>query len=238
MKKYIIKQEDKDSLFRKISDYFETNNFSWRGSTNLPFLNEREFYVLCFDNDFDKRICNSVRYYNWYGKSIVKDYISHTYLNFADDILENPKKATSKALFAVIELGIISSISQIDKLVESSDPDVRLYASKICSFKALDTLSKDSVKKVRKAAFERLGPVSHLDLMLKDKYADIRMMGVEFAPLNYPALSDMKNEISGKVFRLLLTKIRKDDLPMLLANRNLKDKYISSIFQSRIESGL
>ena len=88
------------------------------------------------------------------------------------------------------------------------------------------------------AAFERLGPVSHLDLMLKDKYADIRMMGVEFAPLNYPALSDMKNEISGKVFRLLLTKIRKDDLPMLLANRNLKDKYISSIFQSRIESGL
>jgi hypothetical protein len=74
--------------------------------------------------------------------------------------------------------------------------------------------------------------------MLGDRSADIRYLGVSFAPMGYKGLSSMVNEIARSVFCELINKINKNDLPLLLANRNLKEKYIAESFQRRMESGI
>ena len=59
-------------------------------------------------------------------------------------------------------------------------------------------------------------------------------MGLDFAPVNYPFLSTMVGELSMDAFRILINKVNINDIPLFLGNRNMKNSYIKSIVQDRL----
>ena len=152
----------------------------------------------------------------------------------ADNVLENSNSSYSKEI--IVSNGLYNSISSVDKVALNESGDAQFIAAQICSVDTLRKLKKTKSSKVRKVVFQRLGPVECLDEMLFDKKADIRAEGLRYAPHGYDKLKDMTKEIARTPFALLISKISKEYLPMLLANRNLKDAWISAKMNERLSS--
>lgn len=72
--------------------------------------------------------------------------------------------------------------------------------------------------------------------MITDKKADIREMGIKMAPIGYSGLNSLTKEIARGPFSLLVRKISGEYLPMLMANRNLKSKWITNLLEERLNS--
>ena len=197
-------------------------------------ISDDEFGCLCSNLESARTISEN-RYWNWYWEDFIHFNLIR-YPKHQDTVLMNAP--CSRLVNRLIANGGVSSLKQYNVLARSKSASVRIAAVPLCDFDTLETLAKDASKKVRKLALERLGPSDYLDQMLEDKSADIRYLGVTYAPFAYDKLDGMVSEISRKVFGVLVKKIRQESLPLLLANRNLKDKYTSQIFQARMESCL
>jgi hypothetical protein len=128
-------------------------------------------------------------------------------------------------------------ISILDDVAVNLNGPAQLFAAYHCSISALRSLRGDGDAKIRGVVFSRLGAVECMDEMLSDKTKDIRSEALRLAPMGYSKLSEMTKEISGSVFSLLIDKIDISTIPMLLGNRNMKDKWISKRLQSRLDSG-
>lgn len=152
----------------------------------------------------------------------------------ADNVLENSNSSYCKEI--IVLNGLYRSISSIDKVALNESGDAQFIAVQICSIEALRKLKNARCSKVRKVVFQRLGPVECLDEMLSDKKADIRTEGLRYAPHGYEKLKSMTKEIARSPFALLISKISTEYLPMLLANRNMKDAWISARMNERLSS--
>ena len=154
------------------------------------------------------------------------------YRGRADDVLKNSSIDQLKEI--VLSNGLYTNVSVLDHVATTSSGNTQFVAAQFCSASALRKLIACDNTKVRKVVFQRLGPVECLDLMLSDKIADIREEGVRMAPFGYEKLNTMTKEIARGPFSLLIGKISSEYLPMLLANRNLKNKWISNKLQTRL----
>jgi hypothetical protein len=216
--------------------FLAAKNMPWdsRGAKlqSLGF-SEREFLIMV-DSMSNTGLLDIEDYsWNWHRSDIVTKSLS-LYTKHLEGILSScndPYFARSLMRDGTVKL------SEIKFMAKSKSKEVRKVVAEICSVETLRAMTTDSSLSVRKTVFARLGPVDYIDQMLDDKSADIRYMGLEFAPRNYKKLSAMIGEISHKVFYLLIEKIRREDLPLLLSNRNLKDKHIASLFERRMQSG-
>jgi len=135
----------------------------------------------------------------------------------------------------VIRQALYSSISDIDEIAIRGTSEERAFVADICSFAMLNLLKADSNFHVRKAAMKRLGPVECLDDMLSDKMSQIRMLGARAAPHGYKGLeAAIQKELAKGVFSIMVRKVSPDILPLILANRNIKSKWISEIVEERM----
>ena len=140
-------------------------------------------------------------------------------------------------LTMILRAGYYSDISALDDAALYLSGEPQRFAVDFCSVDALRKMKDVRDSKVRRVVYQRLGPVECLDEMISDKTKDIRYEGVSRAPLGYKKLDGLVKEIARDVFGALIEKIEIGTLPMLLANRNIKNSWIASRVQARLDSG-
>ena len=113
------------------------------------------------------------------------------------------------------------SFDIFNRLAESPFSSHRILAISMCDNKTLSVLTKDSNVNVRKEALLKMGP-KMLDAMLEDSRCEIREAGVIMAPIGYPKLSEMIDDLSIRVIRHLVKKVDAKELVYILGNRNFK----------------
>ena len=156
----------------------------------------------------------------------------NAYPHFGDDLIGKSKIAEVKLY--CLENGFYSNLSIVDMMTSTSKAE-RMFAVKNCSFSKLQSFTKDEDAKIRRAAFERLGPSECLDEMLTDKAAEIRCLGAKIAPFGYKGLDTaIVKEIAKGPFTLMVSKVSASSLPLILANRNLKSRWVSKIIEERM----
>lgn len=185
-----------------------------------------KFLEACFGNNY---VVDSI-YEQLYSK----------FPHLAYDILKNSPRTS--LVIHLIKSGFHKGIEDIDALAESEDAQARLFAVDRCSYDVLKKLRKDCNKKVRIAAYKRLGVDEYLDEMLDDKVLDIRLLAAEAAPMHYPKFKEMTDELSFRVFKIIAAKIDVKHIPYILANRNLStnnasSKYIKAMLEKRLATG-
>jgi hypothetical protein len=232
---------NKDEIIRKYKSIIENAySYSYRTERSFnTFLSKEDWIdIALFDENkikFSKKDYYSmIRGISRY--SVGYFYTAHSAL-FED---ENKKLEKNSVNYDYLESRIKSSlyydIGIYDRIAESSKGSQRSLAIKMCSKDTLVKLSKDKQAGVRFKAFERIG-ISALDEMLDDPICKIREYGVSIAPIDYPKLNDMTNELSYSVAIKLASKMQKSHLPFLLGNRNLKgNTTVSKIINKRLEA--
>ena len=181
------------------------------------------------------RIIPSMGYHKWYLNKAFAIFLGRS-PSLGDHII---KEGISDCLALIcLQNGFYSDISVINfAALNDSIPDTQLYAAHTCDFKTLKKLTSHKSNKVRSVVFTRLGPVEALDDMLIDKKASVRELGVSYAPFGYSKLSLMTKELARGVFRELVSKISLSDIPMMLANRNLKCSWQQKKLEERMSRG-
>lgn len=128
------------------------------------------------------------------------------------------------------------SFEVFNRLAESPRAEHRIMAIKACNEMTLEKLSCDKSVKVRREAFAKLGPKA-LDRMLLDPKCEVRELGVMMAPINYPKLSNMTEDLSIRVVKHLAKKIDVSELPFILGNRNFsKNAEIRRTIEKRLSA--
>ena len=158
-----------------------------------------------------------------------------TYPKVGDKALRESEIDIVKTI--IIEKGSYTDVNLIDDAALNGSGESQVLATKFCSVDVLRKLKTSKSSKVRRTVYERLGPVECLDDMLDDKIASIRTEGLARAPYYYDKLKQFTKEIARGPFTILVDKIPLDYLPMLMANRNVNNSWISKKFESRMSSG-
>ncbi len=222
---------------QKLSSYLEKiHTAGWRDSADyisqlVIDLDEKTFDEVFFKDEVWGSLFETSQLGSWIEDRILTSVILK-YRHRSDDILKESNVGLLKQI--IISKGLYSDIAVLDQIARTSTGPEQEVAAHYCSVEALRDIKEAKSAKVRKIVFQRLGPVECLDIMLKDKKADIREEGVRMAPFGYEMLNDMTKEIARGPFSELVGKISSEYLPMLLANRNLKNKWISNKLQSRL----
>lgn len=214
----------------------KTKNTSWRNMAELgdfklsnesliTLITDKEIY-----NTFVKRVSTVGNM--WYVSSILRKQVSKL-KNVTVDIIE--RSLNDDIIIHILRAGHFPNVSYINDIAISRRGDAQVYAAHYCGLDTLKKIRKSKNSKVRVIAYQRLGPVEFLDEMLSDKKKDVRIMGLEFAPMNYPYLSKMVGELSVEAFRILIHKVNINDIPLFLGNRNMKNSYIKSIVEDRMQ---
>jgi len=156
-----------------------------------------------------------------------------------DKILKKSKNSQVKEY--IFNNGLYSDIKLIDHLALNSSGELQALAAAVCSVSTLRTLNKrdNLTKQVRITIYQRLGPVECLDQMIDDKYANNRTEGYRWAPYGYAKLEGKAlTEIARGPTSMLIKKLKREVLPLLLANRNvLKNQWVARQIQQRMDAG-
>jgi len=203
----------------------ELSSFSLSDESLIELLTNKSIY-----EDFSEIVCTIGHV--GYLSIILRNQVARL-KNITVDIIET--SLNDEMVIYFLKAGHFPDISYINKIAQSRKGYAQVYAAHYCDIDTLEKIRKSKNSKVREIAYQRLGPVGYLDEMLADKKKDIRIMGLEFAPINYPYLSKMVGELSRDAFRGLITKVNINDIPLFLGNRNMKCTYIKSIVQNRMQ---
>ena len=214
----------------------EINKAGWRDADrliqeNISSLDEKTFDDVFFGDKVYREIMNKVGINTWVADKILLAALLK-YNHKSDRILKESPIYRAREL--VLSRGLYSDVSVLDYVARNDEGEAQYVAAQFCSVDALRDITDAKSVKVRKIVFQRLGPVECLDLMLSDKMAEIREDGVRAAPIGYEKLNNMTKEIARGPFSELVGKISSEYLPMLLANRNLKNKWVSKMLESRL----
>ena len=211
-------------------------NISWKNVNELSSFNLSDESVIKLITDkevyktFAKRI--SVVGNTWYVSTILGAQIFRL-KNVPVDILE--KSLNDDIVIRILRAGHFPDVSYINNVAKSRTGEAQVYAAHYCDIETLKEIRRSKNSKVRAVAYQRLGPVNYLDEMLSDRKKEVRIMGLEFAPINYPFLSKMVGELSLDAFRVLISKVNINDIPLFLGNRNMKHRFVKSVVEQRMQ---
>jgi len=229
----------KQERISKFSNFLsELNNAGWRDSDRvvqeyIVSLDEKTFDDIFFDTKVYQNLMIETGLSTWMADKVLLASI-YKYNHKSDRILKESPIYRAKEL--ILSRGLYSDVSVLDYVARNEEGEVQFVAAQFCSVEALRDIVGAKSTKVRKIVFQRLGPVECLDLMLSDKIADIRGDGVRMAPIGYEKLNEMTKEIARGPFTELIGKLSSEYLPMLLANRNLENKWVSKMLQGRLST--
>tara|TARA_A100001011_G_scaffold364712_1_gene415732 strand:+ start:480 stop:1178 length:699 start_codon:yes stop_codon:yes gene_type:complete len=217
---------------------YVVNNWDYRVSSSkleeiVDEFSQEDFINFITSEEVKTRLFDGTN--KWYTNNVVNSFLNK-YPTAGDSIL---KDASSDVLCNLcLNNGFYSDLKLINAIaLNDSLPESQAFAAHLCDIATLRELKSAKSHKVRSVVFQRLGPVEALDDMLKDRKANIRTEGVRYAPHGYAKLSEMTKEISGSVFRILVNKIKISEIPLMLANRNLKNNWQQRSLQDRLERG-
>ena len=237
--------EEHTSLDMLVEQIQELNLLPWREFESSfkkmqSSVKRDDFKAICINKDifysaFKEEAAQHSNRYLDYSIRRVLEVMLPKFADIIDEVLVKTEINQIKAM--ILRGGYYSDIKLIDNIALTSDGEALETAVYYCSVKALRKLKKVKNSKARRVVLERLGPVECLDEMLTDKNKDIRSLGLARAPCNYEKLKDMTKEIAREPFMYLIQKIPSDYLPMLLANRNIKNNWIAEALEKRLTTG-
>jgi|14BtaG_2_1085337.scaffolds.fasta_scaffold11832_1 hypothetical protein len=228
-----VLEADDWSAFRDKSDKVCDN--ITLGQAKALLLTDAGFEVI---KNSDPNVSYGYASYNqgYYLRTFVNRFIRASISRFpqlGDQIIKKSKLPSARKY--CLDNGFYSDISFVNKFAKSKITDERMFAAQHCSIDTLRTLKNDGDMKIRKIVFGRLGAVECLDEMLTDKMADIRVMGAMAAPFGYKGLEvAITKEIAKRPFAIMVSKVSTASLPLILANRNLKSRWVSKIVEERM----
>ena len=186
---------------------------------------------------------------SWIFTKIVKSwYFTYPYISLISFNLEKnidlsdfilKKDSSYTHLFDlkthIIKTGLYNYNLKISEFYESLNKQAKIELIKI----SRDDVAKKAIlekdQDIRLAGYLKLGVSNYLDQMLKDKAAQVRKTAMESVPYFDPKINLLINERSKYVFVQVINKIEKKNLPLLLANSNMKEGYVRNMFNSRIK---
>ncbi len=192
--------------------------------TIKSFLIDSESQNLVFGN-----------YNEWNRRKVVEGLVLAA-ADDADDILS--KTTSDEVRLFILNTGLYKDISVIDTLAIDGSNAVKEFCSSHCSLNVLRQMKGSKSKSIRRNYYSRLGAVECLDEMLDDKLAEFRQDAIHIAPFGYHKLNTMTGEIARGPFMALVRKISPEYLPMLLANRNIKNTWVARAMQDRLDGGV
>ena len=90
--------------------------------------------------------------------------------------------------------------------------------------------------RVRLLAYQKIGPLSHLDDLIKDPHALLRKYAVRLLSPGDQRLASFINDRAQDVFIQALSKISVSLIPMMLGSSHLKKKRAKEILNQRLQS--
>jgi hypothetical protein len=122
-------------------------------------------------------------------------------------------------------------------LSKKDDVNLQLLAVISADLETIRSLTKSPYDKVRLKAYERVGIMDHLDEMLVDKSRLVRGVAAKWMPMGYRVPQKALSDRAYWSFAQILDKVSLDQIPMLLANKNLiKNKHLAVKLQARLDS--
>lgn len=228
-----------ESLRLLIGEFSSLCNSSWgdfRGKVEAitEGMKEDDFRAICTKRElFDKAFFSGSRGH-WVSKRVLEELLP-MFPELGERLVWESEIEDVKEV--VLSAGIYRDIAILNKVALVGSGASQVIAAKNCDIKTLRELKGHKNFKIRKIYFERLGAVECLDEMLDDKIAAIRVEGIDRAPYFYDRLKGLVGEIARGPFHQLIDKIPSDYLPMLLANRNIKDSWIAAKIEIRLNRG-
>lgn len=155
--------------------------------------------------------------------------------NFIVNLYKNSE--SSFLLKSLVKQSIYPSVNCLEYLADKSDYDLQKIAVTSCGLEIAKKLRKSQHEKVRLKAYERLGPMEYLDEMLLDKSRHVRTFAAEWMPRGYSVPTKTLSDRAYWSFAKILEKVSLDQIPMLLANKNLvRNKHLAERLQARLDS--
>lgn len=133
----------------------------------------------------------------------------------------------------IISMGLYHSSCKITDFKEH-DVYAKIEWIKIAPILEIKKYLKDSDSKVRLEAFRRTGFMEVADLMIADKSAKIRTEITRVLPFGDPRFDKLKNDRSKWVFYEVIRKIDRNQLPLLVGNKNINSKFIKEVLNRRL----
>jgi len=156
--------------------------------------------------------------------------------NFIESIYQNPNSSFSLLKF-LVRNSIYTNAKCLEYLAEKNDYDLQKIAVASCGIEIVKTLTKSPYDKVRVEAYKRLGPIHYIDEMLLDKSRHVRTVAAEWMPMGYRVPAKALSDRAYWSFSKILEKVALDQIPMLLANKNLtRNKHLAERLQARLDS--
>jgi len=197
-------------------------------------MTEQQALELLTNKVYYHKYLSSSGSYGYYRTAEFVKMLVFRYRSIADDVIE--ANLNERVTLLLLSHGYYSNIDIFNKLALNTQGNVQVFAAHHCSIETLKKLKSSTNKKVRKIYYSRMGVVEAIDDMLDDSIASFRGDGVRLAPFGYHKLKGMTNEVSVYPFTNLINKISAEDIPMILANRNIKKyKWIGKSIQQRLD---
>ncbi len=227
------------------------NNYAWVSdsevfATGFDF-NESVCLALLFDNEFAQAISKAATNYynNYYNASVSYFLISTVIKNFiANNLLLSTKfMLWPQTAQEIKNYSLTNSLLSQSLLISYVRSGEALKLSANIQFQLLEISSPEEAKifvksdseKIRLAAYKKLGPIQHLDEMIKDPDCFVRKYAIRIMEPQDPRIATFIDDRSTDVYATALQKIHSDLLPMMFGSKHLKKERVKSILTERIE---
>lgn len=199
------------------------------------------FIMLTFDkfflHDLSQKV-SSYSGYSWYLTGKIGDWIAR------NDAVA--KKAIFNEFVAEpIKNNIVRRcLISMEDLIEACKDKKILYLPQDMQERILELSNPEDAnvfiespfEKVRIKAYQKLGPIKHLDKMIEDSAAEVRLYAVNIISPRDQRLAKFVNDRSSRVFEVALSKIHNSLIPMMVGSNHLKKKRIKALLRDRMNS--
>ena len=221
------------------------NNYTWVSDGEIlnacDFLTDSHYISMVFSHEYLTDISfavSSKRYSSWYVQNRLCNWLNIN-ASLAKKVLFHP--FVGEGIKSSI---VINSLVQIEVLIESirnksvlSFPsNIQARLLEICSPEDAKVFVDSDYDKVRLLAYQKIGPLSYLDDMVKDPHALLRKYAVRLLSPGDQRLASFINDRSQDVFIQALSKISVSLIPMMLGSSHLKKKRAKDILNQRLQS--
>lgn len=235
----------RSDLERKKKNNSTHNAYYWVSDGEVldacDFLTDAHYLSMVFSDSFLNLLSTAItgnRYSSWYLFSRINTWLAHN------------SSLAKKALFCPttnqdIKSSIVNNnLVQIEELIESIQNKLALsFPSniqerllEICDPADAVTFVDSDYDKIRLLAYQKIGPLSHLDDLIKDPHALLRKYAVRLLSPGDQRLASFINDRSQDVFVQALSKISVGLIPMMLGSSHLKKKRVKDVLNHRLQS--
>jgi hypothetical protein len=223
-----------------------SNSYVWVSDEEVinscQFLNKFHYLSMVFYHDlcnrFSEAISGNGRYMSWYLGSRLGAWVSYNPVISKKLLLLSGTQEFLK--FYIVNNNIV----QIEDLIESIKSKAALSFPLRIQEQLLEmsdpadsiTFIESDHDKIRLLAYQKIGPLSYLDEMIKDPHAMIRKYAVRLLSPGDQRLASFINDRSQDVFIQALSKISASLIPMMLGSSHLKKKRAKEVLNNRLQA--